>query len=210
MAIELHNYLRYDADGIMRWRKELRDLTGLVLTKADDLPAEELRGSGRTREQLQDEGMGEVAVENRKDIPPDQRRPSFQLYSVRPLTRVGPDGQVLNQLLFSITQRRTITVSDSTDAGEEQDTGQNEKKTWTFRGGCTFIVDLSERKLRYCISKSMNDVDRFLSAKAYREDRLSRSLLAAYFGTPYGEGSSKQGLSRFALMHSKFTHEEDL
>ena len=41
-------------------------------------------------------------------------RPIFEVHSLRPARRVGPDGNVLNQVVISITQKREVSLFDKT------------------------------------------------------------------------------------------------
>jgi hypothetical protein len=69
----------------------------------------------------------------------------FEVHSVRPVHRHGPGGEEIDDIVLSITQRRSIPV----DGVELQ-----------FPGGCTLILDLETLMLRYAIPKSITDVRR--------------------------------------------------
>ncbi len=74
-----------------------------------------------------------------------ENRPSFSIESVRPARRRGPQGEEINQVIMTITQRRDLRTG-----GE----------TFVFPGGCTLIFDLDSRKLRYVIAKPIIDETR--------------------------------------------------
>ena len=105
----------------------------------------------------------------------DERRPgvpTFQVHALRPARRVGPDGDSLNQLIISIIQSRDITVAPP-DAKEFK---------FTFRGGCTLILDLDTMRLRYAIAKDIGDPDRLDRQKQYRTGLVTEgSTAATYF-----------------------------
>ena len=70
------------------------------------------------------------------------RMPSFEVHSVRPVRRRGPNGEEINHVVIGITQRRKIKV-----AGD-----------WLeMPGGCTLILDLDSLLLRYAIRKPIAD-----------------------------------------------------
>lgn len=241
MQYKLHEYLRFRFEPSKTLLTELRKRTGLALMVDSDLSAV-LADAGEDRDKLRQAALAfERSMEDiqklQKELPKlgmmpieldtrpiddrksrvsrdKSRQPKFEVYAVRPIARVGPDGQLLDQLIISVRQRRIILSDESRNEenvkGSSKSGGGNEPgKTWLFRAGCSFIVDLSTYELRYCIHRSINDVTRFRSSKQYVEEGLRRSLLATYFGTPYLGDSSKEGLNRFALLHSSFTHEEE-
>ncbi|HVG19300.1 MAG TPA: hypothetical protein VNI02_09610, partial [Blastocatellia bacterium] len=70
--------------------------------------------------------------------------PKFQIHSIRPARRVGPDGNALNQLIISIIQSRDIPPRSDDDGNTPG---------FIFRGGSTLILDLDTMRLRYAISK---------------------------------------------------------
>ncbi len=72
-------------------------------------------------------------------------RPSFSIESVRPARRRGAQGEEVNQVIMTITQRRDLHTGD---------------ETFVFPGGCTLIFDLTSRKLRYAIAKPIIDEKR--------------------------------------------------
>ena len=124
--------------------------------------------------------------------PETNRIPKFQIHSLRPARRVGPDGDSRNQLIISIIQSRNITVEED---GEQP-------LSFTFRGGSTLVLDLDTMQLRYAISKDVTD-----------EDRLNRH-------TQYHRGFNMEGSSRatyfrqirnseepFALLHRSIESE---
>jgi hypothetical protein len=84
--------------------------------------------------------------------------PSFQVQNLRLVSRVGPDGNQVNQVVFSIVQRsgvvyengrfaRTYNVREPVPAGG-----------FEFRGACTLIFDLDKLTLKYAISKPLLDL----------------------------------------------------
>lgn len=85
--------------------------------------------------------------------------PSFQVQNLRLVSRIGPDGQSVNQIVFSLVQRAGVLIKNNEVVGCFQpDTSfepkQGEEKM-EFRGGCTLIYDLDNLELKYIISKPL-------------------------------------------------------
>ncbi len=111
----------------------------------------------------------------------------FEVHSVYPAQRVGPDGNLLNQFIVTITQTRQVSLYPVIPDAVKV----------PFRGGCTFILDLNTQRLRYLINKSIKDLQRLEAQLEYMRDRANGSLRAVYFG------SSQKGLVNepFAQLH---------
>lgn len=71
--------------------------------------------------------------------------PSFEVNSVRPVRRRGPNGEEINHVVIAITQRRNLTID-----GEKVE----------MPGGCTLILDLDTLLLRYAIRKPIDSARR--------------------------------------------------
>ena len=98
--------------------------------------------------------------------------PKFQIHSLRPARRVGPDGDSLNQLIISIIQSRDIKIEQP---GEQP-------LDFIFRGGSTLVLDLDTMQLRYAITKDLSDPDRLERHKQYRRGlSMDGSARATYF-----------------------------
>jgi hypothetical protein len=82
--------------------------------------------------------------------------PSFQVHSLRPAQRVGPDGDAINQLIISVIQTRDVATDDGA--------------AFPFRGGSTLILDLDSMMLRYAIKRDIRDDARVQRHKDYRRD----------------------------------------
>jgi hypothetical protein len=114
-------------------------------------------------------------------------KPLVEVHSVRPLRRVGPDGQMLTDLVIEVTQqRREPLFPDAPELG-----------SLTFRGGCTLLVDLRARRLRYCVSKNIASDNRLARQRRFGLAAPDPSLWATYFAGPPG-GS---GGELFAALH---------
>jgi hypothetical protein len=93
--------------------------------------------------------------------------PSFQIQNLRLVSRVGPNGNQRNYVLFSIIQRSGLVFKDAEFAGyftppEQTDSNGGSKIPeggFEFHGGCTLIFDLDSMQLKYAISKPLLDAE---------------------------------------------------
>lgn len=115
-------------------------------------------------------------------------------FSLRHALRSGPDGDTQNQLIITMIQTRDVPLD-----GADRETGQPD--VLKFRGGCTLILDLGTMKLRYAISKPIDDDARLQRQKEYRQSRaLDGSPAATYFR------HAKPDREPFALLHRHYSY----
>jgi hypothetical protein len=121
--------------------------------------------------------------------------PSFEVHSVLPTLRVTPDGQIMKQLIISMTQRLREMPIDPEDVSQG---------TFNFRGGSTLIFDMEGDlpTLRYAITRPINDSARLAAIQAYKQGRLMQgtSLRETYFGS----GSALQAKEPFCMLHRDY------
>jgi len=110
-------------------------------------------------------------------IPGHDGKNLFEVHSMYPAQRVGPDGNLLNQFIINITQTRRVKLYPDLENSE----------LVSFRGGCTLILDLDTQRLRYCIVKPINDPVRLEAQLEYIRSNDNGTLRALYFGTAYRE-----------------------
>jgi hypothetical protein len=82
----------------------------------------------------------------------------IEVHSVRPSRRVGPDGQLLAQLVVEITQSYYAT------AGPE-----------VYRGGVTLVVDLAQQAVVYLVRKRADQPARISEQQAFRATRMEHA-----------------------------------
>lgn len=95
---------------------------------------------------------------------------SFEVRSARIAFRTSPDGGMIPQLLVSILQRKEVPRRPSDPDGE----------TMMFEGGCSLIADLRSCRVRYCIRKDTNSINRLARQQAFAVSAGTRR--AVYFG----------------------------
>lgn len=119
--------------------------------------------------------------------------PSFEVHSVLPTLRVTPDGQIMKQLIISVTQRlRDVPVDDNDDA----------LGSFDFPGGSTLIFDMDGREpaLRYAITRPIGDQRRLENIREHR--RVRADVGSALRATYMGHAHFAQG-EPFCFLHSE-------
>jgi len=127
----------------------------------------------------------------------DQPDVKFEVHSLRPLRRVGPDGSLQTDLLVEITQRRR-GYFDSTAQHPETDYqfGRNvnaPEADFIFRGGGTLIVSMETFEVRYYIYKDITSEQRLQQQREFYSGNYSSMMREMYFGERSNEP--------FALLH---------
>jgi hypothetical protein len=109
----------------------------------------------------------------------------FQIHSIRPTRRVGPDGEFISELVIEIAQRRLESFDDERQRNNEgmfTDRATKRKYDFVFRGGSTLIINLDNWEARYNIVKSMASKSRLQRQRDYLGGIGSQTLHATYFG----------------------------
>ena len=130
-----------------------------------------------------------LSPERLPSFTPDGQKiqPKFEVSSLFPARRIGPDGNLLNQMFFSITQQFQIHL----------DPHDPYSPTFPFRGGCTLVLDMDKNTLIYRIAKPIGDPDRLQNEMDYMINSGSGSLRATYF-SHFKTGIEKEP---FAQLH---------
>jgi hypothetical protein len=110
---------------------------------------------------------------------------AIEVHSVRPLRRVGPDGQLLWQLIVELTQ--SLHAKDGSSL--------------VFRGGASLVVDLAAHSVSYMIRK------RFDQASRVSQQRAIWQRLVDERGDNY-TGAARASAEPFALLHAVFGESE--
>lgn len=147
------------------------------------------------------------------------KRPAYEVTSLRPVQRIGPDGQHLVDLIIEIVQSRwELNETDEEEEEEEETEGGGEEKPapppplanadggFWFRGGCTVVFDVQRRVVRYCIRKDIGSDGRLQRQREFQTQGAMPSLQATYFGRLE---ESQQG-GAFAMLHAADEGEEVL
>jgi hypothetical protein len=90
--------------------------------------------------------------------------PRFEVHTVRPVRRRGPNDEEINQVVLAITQRKSLRIGSDRVC---------------LHGGCTLILDLDTLDLRYAIGKSIDDVRRETALREWLGENPTAAALAA-------------------------------
>ncbi|MCG8329497.1 MAG: hypothetical protein MI974_17515 [Chitinophagales bacterium] len=113
--------------------------------------------------------------------------PSFSIQNLRLVSRTGPDGDLVNQVIFSIIQKSGIRLRKGKMIGHftpENDESLSEGK-YIYQGGCSLVFDIDSSTLKYVISKPLLDIEH-LEKETFKQDisytkkdwfRIDRSLV---------------------------------
>ena len=129
-------------------------------------------------------------------------RPTTEVHSARVSRRRGPRGDTIVELVLEVTQRRRGYLSESlqrdVDSGkrplEARDAGD-----FRFRSGCTLLIDLASRRVRYAIrSPGPVDDDGALARARGCLAGVAPGARATYFGE---DDERERRAEPFALLH---------
>lgn len=96
---------------------------------------------------------------------------------MRPVRRVGPDGQQQLHLVIEITQNWTAPNGDK------------------YRGGSTLIVDLERGRIKYVVRKRVGHPERISKQQGFRMAMADASIRSNYYD------DIARGREPFAMLH---------
>lgn len=137
-------------------------------------------------------------------------KPAYQIQNLRLVSRVGPDGEQINQIVFSLVQRMFVVRENGKYVAGNR--AEQPDETLEVLGGCTLIFDLDSVELKYAISKpllqpeALDEGHRELNFeridKQYHYQTevlpLSVSEAASYFGTGFENNYGEP----FSIIHN--------
>jgi hypothetical protein len=112
-----------------------------------------------------------------------------EVHSIRPSFRTDWEGRPRFQWVIELTQRDGKITDPE---GWLDPDGDSE---YWFRGGCTLVVDAETAKVRYSITKTLDDARRQRQRQYLMEDG-NENLAATYFG-----GAGRERTEPFAMLH---------
>jgi len=121
-------------------------------------------------------------------------RPRFEVHAVYPARRVGPDGQLIMNLVVELTQERKGFLDPNRQDRVDRGLGGAATGDFVFRGGSTLVFDLETAEPRYIIRKNILSGARLRRHREHLANMVGRSLWATYFGP-------SNGGEPFALTH---------
>jgi hypothetical protein len=124
-------------------------------------------------------------------------RPIFEVHSFRPCRRIGPDRQQRTEFVVEIVQKRMGFFDEQiqrvVDAGKVA--VDYRRADFSFRGGCTLLIDPREGRIRYCIQKPISDQDRLSLERKFRMGEAGDGV-----GGIYIDGDARPR-NPFAFLH---------
>ena len=149
----------------------------------------------------------------------EQGIPNLEVNSVRPIKRIGPDGQILADLVIEITQSRRGYYKEEDQKKADSGVEEPKEPDFVFRGGCTLLVEIKTANVKYCIYKDINSDKRLEYVRKYLSSDGTPSLRKTYFGEPkreyfkrftsfIKEPTLEFGVEPFSLIHRSFQSEE--
>jgi hypothetical protein len=144
--------------------------------------------------------------------------PALEVHSIRPTRRVGPDKQIVSDLVIEMTQRRKGYYDEKDQ--KEADSGNEFDKPpdFIFRGGCTMLVDIEKAWVKYCIYKRISSETRLKRMRRYLTGNINPSRYSSYYGYPHREyfnqkyakdgKDEKLHFEPFALLHRSPSKQE--
>ena len=113
-------------------------------------------------------------------------KPAFEVHSLRPCRRIGPDHQPRTEFVVEVVQKRMgffdKAVQDEEDAGKIP--AGSRPADFPYRGGCTLLIDPKEGRIRYCIQKSIRDRDRLEHERQFRLGEFGDGVGSPYIDAP--------------------------
>jgi hypothetical protein len=127
------------------------------------------------------------------------QRPTVEVHAVRLARRGRPDGGQSMHVVIEILQRRRgyLDPERQLQIDQQRRPSPDDPGDFTFRGGCTLLVDPATCAVRYAVTKHI------LSAKRLEQQRQFQSsngatLRATYFGDARRGESLREP---FAMLH---------
>ncbi|HEX8465742.1 MAG TPA: hypothetical protein VF627_14090, partial [Abditibacterium sp.] len=136
--------------------------------------------------------------------------PPFEVESIRPARRIGPDGQFMRDFVIEVTQSKWVALDSEMEAQLQAELEISPNVTpktphFRFRGGCTLIVSAEDYEVRYCIVKRFDlESTRLKRQRAWLSGRTDASPQATYFGSSLMGGADEP----FALLHRALEDEQ--
>jgi hypothetical protein len=124
--------------------------------------------------------------------------PVFEVHSLRPCRRIGPDGQQRTDAVVELVQKRKgfFDPDDQKAVDEGKIAFAEAKQDFYFRGGCTLVIDPKTGVIRYCIRKSIWSESRLNQERRFRQGDFGDAAGGAYLGP-----SSPDDENPFRFLH---------
>lgn len=152
------------------------------------------------------EGSQDICKKNGFNFSSRTNTAAYSIDNLWLANRITPDGRINNHVIVTMVQKRGIVAQVEDDkfkikecfVPKSEDNHSKAPNEFIFRGGCTLIFDLDTEKLKYAISKSINDESRMEAQFRYTSGYFNPDAGPTYF-----DDNMLINLSGpFAFMHS--------
>lgn len=145
-----------------------------------------------------------MASDARASIYRKNNLPALEVHSIRPAYRYSETEGPMTDIVIELTQRRMGYLSE--DSQKSADTGNTVGNAdFTFRGGCTMLVDMESGQIRYAIYKHVDSQRRLERQRRFLSRPYGLNLQATYFGDIHRLYYENMGANiqpeLFALVH---------
>ena len=100
------------------------------------------------------------ALEDENGTAISNGRPGFEVHSLNRAQRVGPDYNVLNQVILTVMQRCQVKLTDG--------------QLYEYRGGCTLIIDIDLKTVRFVHKGILRRFRNVITASRLADELLRR------------------------------------
>jgi hypothetical protein len=128
------------------------------------------------------------------------QKPTVEVHSVRLARRSQPDGGQAMNFVIEILQRRRGYLDPERQSQIDKSRrhpGRGDRGDFTFRGGCTLLVDPATCVVRYAITKHILSSSRLEQQRQFQSGN-GATLRATYFGDPRSGDTPREP---FAMLH---------
>jgi hypothetical protein len=115
----------------------------------------------------------------------------FEVHIVRFAFRTNPDGGISPQLLVGLLQRQNLPIDPNDPSGPQM----------VFEGGSTFVLDLRELRIKYCIVKNLRGNQRQGRQREFALREFASPRATYLNERPLADGDHPFGSEPFALVH---------
>ena len=127
------------------------------------------------------------------------RGAAIEIHSLKLNSRIGPDGNALNQIVLTLGQRCHVRAKRGKDdqmifTPVLKKSQYGNENVFVFRAGCTLIFDLNDLSLKHVISKPLFKPD--ASLRAGRKLELNESRLAIQYESMFGDMADEMGFTQ--------------
>ena len=160
--------------------------------------------------------MGLVFSDNYKKLhikpsPTYRYAPSIEIHDIRLNNRVGPDGNIQNQVIIMLAQSCGVKVKYDEDENEYDiktflrgTSGNNADGSFVFRGGCTLVFDLNGNCLQHVIPKPIMDMELLNQRKPLYDVNHSRAKMQ--YRCQFGDYADITGIRAMMRQAESLSH----